>query len=115
MPPVKPQPWKGARDVFHDGTRAPQIRGPEPEEVLATDPAGPMGEDCLVLNVWTPEARAGQKLPVMVWFHGGGYATGSGSWSMYDGKEAAEGTRKAELPEPSQSNDPSSTATSASS
>ncbi|HBJ91750.1 MAG TPA: carboxylesterase, partial [Hyphomonadaceae bacterium] len=46
-------------------------------------------EDALFLNVWTPgvddEAR-----PVMVWFHGGGYAYGSGGWAAYDGRNLAE-------------------------
>ena len=37
----------------------------------------PTSEDCLFLNVWTPEARAGGKRPVMVYIHGGAYSTGS--------------------------------------
>lgn len=49
-------------------------------------------EDCLYLNVWTPasdEAGAAKKRPVMVWFHGGGYAYGSGAWPVYDGANLA--------------------------
>jgi para-nitrobenzyl esterase len=49
-------------------------------------------EDCLYLNVWTPalnEADTGRRRPVMVWFHGGGYAYGSGSWPVYDGANLA--------------------------
>ncbi len=45
-------------------------------------------EDCLFLNVWTPHADAGKR-PVMVWFHGGGYAYGSGGWPVYDGRNLA--------------------------
>lgn len=45
-------------------------------------------EDCLFLNVWTPAADA-KKRPVMVWFHGGGYAYGSGGWPVYDGRNLA--------------------------
>jgi para-nitrobenzyl esterase len=45
---------------------------------------GPQGEDCLVLNVWTP-ALDSAKRPVMVWLHGGGYAVGSGSDALFDG------------------------------
>jgi para-nitrobenzyl esterase len=41
-------------------------------------------EDCLFLNVWTPATDKGKR-PVMVWFHGGGYAYGSGAWPVYDG------------------------------
>lgn len=49
-------------------------------------------EDCLFLNVWTPAkdtASAVVKRPVMVWFHGGGYAYGSGAWPVYDGTRLA--------------------------
>lgn len=42
-------------------------------------------EDCLFLNVWAPATNK-NKRPVMVWFHGGGYAYGSGSWPVYDGE-----------------------------
>lgn len=44
-----------------------------------------MSEDCLVLNVWTPGLRDAAKRPVMVYFHGGEYSTGSGSSPLYDG------------------------------
>lgn len=45
-------------------------------------------EDCLFLNVWTPNTD-NKKRPVMVWFHGGGYAYGSSSWPVYDGENLA--------------------------
>ena len=45
-------------------------------------------EDSLFLNVWTP-APDERKRPVMVWFHGGGWAYGSGSWPVYDGVNLA--------------------------
>src|SRR3569832_2134604 len=69
MPPQKPQPWSGVRDAFDWGQRPPQIVGGEPEEMLASDPREAQGEDCLVLNIWTPSASRGGKRPVMVWFH----------------------------------------------
>ena len=47
-------------------------------------------EDCLFLNVWTPVAEDGARRPVMVWFHGGGYAYGSGGWPAYNGRNLAE-------------------------
>ena len=93
MPPAKPQPWTNVRETTAYGLRAPQLdsqfRGVVPPEVEAMDPGGPMGEDCLVLNLWTAGLGRGQKRPVMVWLHGGGYTTGSGAFIMYDGTELA--------------------------
>ena len=45
----------------------------------------PQREDCLVANVWTRSINDASKRPVMVWLHGGGYAAGSGSSSLYNG------------------------------
>lgn len=89
MPPAKPTSWSGVRDAFEWGPRAPQIVGGEPAEMIPTDPREAQGEDCLVLNIWTPNPARGQKKPVMVWFHGGGFASGSGSYSIYSGQELA--------------------------
>ena len=88
MPPQKPQPWTGVRDAFEWGGRPPQIVGGEPEEMLPSDPREAQSEDCLVLNIWTPKTGSGRR-PVMVWFHGGGFASGSGSYSIYSGQELA--------------------------
>jgi para-nitrobenzyl esterase len=52
-------------------------------------PDEPMGEDCLVLNVWTPGTTAGRKRPIMVWLHGGGFTSGSGGFTCYSGQELA--------------------------
>ena len=54
---------------------------------FSTFAPGPMSEDCLYLNLWVP--RGGTGLPVMVWIHGGGYAAGSGTMKLYDGKALA--------------------------
>jgi para-nitrobenzyl esterase len=42
------------------------------------------GEDCLVLNVWTPAVGDSGARPVLVWLHGGGMSVGSASWPLYD-------------------------------
>jgi len=90
MPPVKPQPWTDVRDTVEVGHRSPQQPGRlEIAEVAATSGQGPMGEDCLVLNVWTNGLKGSRKRPVMVWLHGGGFASGSGDYSMYDGANMA--------------------------
>jgi para-nitrobenzyl esterase len=88
MPPSKPQPWTGVRDTTELGIRSPQLPGGEPPEVLVMDRREPMGEDCLMLNVWTPGVRGGKR-PVILWLHGGGYATGSAGFIMYDGANFA--------------------------
>lgn len=46
-------------------------------------------EDCLYLNVWTPQSRTGAHLPVMVWLHGGSNRVGSGAEPGYDGTSLA--------------------------
>lgn len=88
-PPVGPLRW-----------RAPQPVAPWRDERLAADfgnaclqpPPGAgeralgsaVSEDCLYLNVWRP-AKAGGRLPVMVWFHGGALTRGAASLPVYDG------------------------------
>lgn len=51
---------------------------------------GATGEDCLYLNVWTPNSDPNAKLPVMVWIHGGALVLGAGSLPLYDGAKLAE-------------------------
>jgi para-nitrobenzyl esterase len=48
-----------------------------------------MGEDCLYLNVWTPAKSASERLPVLVYFFGGGFVAGDGSEFRYDGESMA--------------------------
>jgi para-nitrobenzyl esterase len=51
---------------------------------------GPIGEDCLFLNVWTAAKSAGARLPVMFWIYGGAFNEGSGSIAVYHGAELAK-------------------------
>jgi para-nitrobenzyl esterase len=80
MPPVKMPAWSGTRDATAFGPTAPQA--------VPTDGSPPAGEDCLVLNVFTPGVD-GQNRPVMVWLHGGGFRSGSGSAPILDGTSLA--------------------------
>jgi para-nitrobenzyl esterase len=50
------------------------------------------GEDCLTVNVWTPEKPAASSLPVLVWIHGGGFTIGSGGENAYNGQVLSETT-----------------------
>jgi para-nitrobenzyl esterase len=89
-PPVSPQPWTGIRETAELGPRSPQsVRVMVPEMGDALTGHGPMSEDCLTLNVWTPGLGRSSKRPVMVWFHGGGFRTGWSGSVMYDGQELA--------------------------
>lgn len=53
------------------------------------DPEIPMDEDCLYLNVWTPAKSSDEKLPVAVWYFGGGFQWGYTSEMEFDGERLA--------------------------
>jgi para-nitrobenzyl esterase len=93
MPPAKREPWTNVRDCVDLGLRAPQrasdFHGQVPKIFEVMCPDEPMGEDCLMLNVWTPGTTAGRKRPIMVWLHGGGFTSGSGGFLCYNGQELA--------------------------
>jgi len=90
LPPVKPESWTGIKDTIEWGPEAPQV-SPHTEipEVRATIPATGMSEDCLRLNVWSNGLGRNDKRPVMVWLHGGGFTSGNGSYTIYDGANLA--------------------------
>jgi para-nitrobenzyl esterase len=78
--------WKGERDATKYGPACFQPKSP-PGSIYADAPVT-MSEDCLSLNIWT-RANA-NKVPVLVWIHGGALTTGSSSQSLYDGAALAE-------------------------
>ena len=84
-PPRQVEPWSGIREALTFGPEPPQPRLPADPMHLVWDPAVP-GEDCLNLNVWTPDP-ASTGLPVMVWIPGGMFEVGTGA--TYDGSRFA--------------------------
>ena len=94
MPPKPVKPWTDVRDTLAWGPVSPH--GPragwinQEEQFLYYWDDGFATEDMLRLNVWTPAVNDGKKRPVLVWIHGGGYASGSSQeLRPYDGERLA--------------------------
>jgi para-nitrobenzyl esterase len=104
MPPSEPEPWTGIRnalayarvcpqqDSAHFNTDGKNLANSDEDAFLlhrgsaATVP----GEDCLRVNIWSPEINGSHKRPVMVFMHGGGFSGGSGHDLLsYDGESLA--------------------------
>src|SRR5262245_15033493 len=85
--PPQPMPaWHGVRHATQDGSIPPQGRSRLAHVMGDFERA--QSEDCLTLNIWTPAPDA-KKRPVMVWIHGGAFASGAGSLDWYSGETFA--------------------------
>ncbi len=91
-PPVGELRWRAPRPPVR-WTRALEAKefGPACPQAPSKDvPAGAMSEDCLTLNVWSPARSPEDRLPVMVWIHGGGFNKGSARMPIYNGENLAQ-------------------------
>jgi len=94
MPPRKPEGWKAVRDAIEWGHVAPQPLASGNYDYTravqwAVKPGG-TGEDCLVLNIWTPGLKDGGKRAVLFSIHGGGYTSGTSHNPVFDGTALAK-------------------------
>ena len=80
-PPQAPSKWTDVRICDQFSAKALQRKNRNKDQ---------QNEDCLYLNVWTPRDRDGEKYPVMVWVHGGGFTQGSGHQPGYNGTQLAK-------------------------
>ncbi|MBL8549264.1 MAG: carboxylesterase family protein [Hyphomonadaceae bacterium] len=88
--PQPPVAWQGVRPARAYSADCPQvIRSGRRSEFIGDTERGE-NEDCLALNIWTTARAAGERRPVMVWIHGGGYNFGSGSTPELDGGAFAQ-------------------------
>ncbi len=79
------KPWNGVYEANKFAPICMQI-GMYPKD----SPIEEMNEDCLYLNIWKPQKANSHKLPVMVWFYGGGLVNGSASIPLYSGENLAK-------------------------
>ncbi len=84
--PQPPPKWTSPRDAKAFGSSCPQV-------AVTTGAFASGEEDCLFLNVWSPDPAPREPLPVMVWVHGGAFIVGSGSGALYDGAALARSQR----------------------
>jgi para-nitrobenzyl esterase len=85
QPPRGPANWQGVRQAIQFGPRCMQ----QPIFGDMNFRSNGMSEDCLYLNVWTPAKQGNERLPVLIYFYGGGFIAGDGSEPRYDGESIA--------------------------
>jgi para-nitrobenzyl esterase len=86
-PPQPVEPWSGVRDALAFGSKPPQPVYPPDISAVLPELAS-SGEDCLNLNIWTPDLGSA-RLPVMVWVPGSAFQYGTAATTFYDGAHFA--------------------------
>ena len=91
-----PQPaanWEGIRDCYQFAPISVQDQPAVGTDIYCrewhVDPDIPMDEDCLYLNIWTPAKKTDEKLPVFIWYFGGGFQWGYTAEMEFDGERMA--------------------------
>jgi para-nitrobenzyl esterase len=83
-PPQPVAPWEGVRQATAFAPACMQVGVSMPGEAPPRT-----SEDCLYLNVWAPVAKGAERLPVIVWIHGGGWMNGATAMPLYSGERLA--------------------------
>ena len=86
-PPVEKEPYEDVLDASEFGASCIQLPSSPTANSIYADDAGPLSEDCLLLNVWAENDA--DMAPVFVWIHGGALVSGSSRFGMYDGSSMA--------------------------
>ena len=92
--PQSAKNWEGVLDAYKFGPISVQDTPGIGDDIYCrdwhVDPEIPMGEDCLYLNVWTPAKKTDEKLPVLIWYFGGGFQWGYTAEMEFDGEQLAK-------------------------
>lgn len=86
--PQPPASWQGVREATKFSATCWQTPYAPAAAIFQNDISN-LSEDCLYLNVWTPAKTSTDRLPVMVWIHGGAWTRGASTTPMYDGENFA--------------------------
>ncbi|XP_074497801.1 acetylcholinesterase-like [Sebastes fasciatus] len=81
--------WEGVRDAIkflNTCYQVPDKSNPGFKGTEMWNPNTPLSEDCLYLNVWSPQPKPLSLAPVLVWIYGGGFTSGTSSLDVYDGR-----------------------------